>query len=474
MKNSPKTLPAIHYQLASFPLFLLFFLLLCVHSAFAEDTSLRRDAVVQAVEHARSAVVNISTEQVVHSQKGLFPPFAADPFFEQFFNDFVEPRYEQKYTQQSLGSGIVFDKRGYILTNWHVVEKASRIKVILFDEEMYQAKIIGSSPELDLAVLKIEAENDLPTIKNGDSDGLMIGEKVIAIGNPFGLSHTVTTGVVSAVSRSINTGERTYRDFIQTDASINPGNSGGPLLNIEGELIGVATAIYGHGAQGIGFAIPINKAKRIVDELVLYGQISPSWVGIQVQELSRELASYLRFDGEDGVLVRRVEPESPAERGGVKETDIITKINKNNVATIRDYLDILRQYPPREQLVLSIFREGKSITTTINTEQFPLDKAKEIASRLLGVEVAELTPQGSGDNQSTEPQGVVISRVRPNSRTARVGIKAGDIILQINDSTIDSLQDFRIAIANVYQARNVLLLIQRGRYGYYLTIPLDS
>ena len=429
---------------------------------------------VRAIEQASPAVVNISTEQIVGPQPGLHSPFAADPFFEKFFEDFFEPRYNRNFTQQSLGSGIVFDKDGYILTNWHVVEKASRIKIILINEKTYEARIVGSSPELDLAVLKIEAEQELPTIKTGDSDHLMIGEKVIAIGNPFGLSHTVTTGVVSAHSRSIKAGDRTYRDFIQTDASINPGNSGGPLLNIEGELIGVNSAIYGHGAQGIGFAIPINKAKRVVEELILHGEISPSWIGIQVQELTRELIAYLGYNEESGVLVRSVEPESPAEQGGVEPTDIIIKINKNRVRSIRDYLEILKQYPPGESLSLKLFRNGKNISTTVKTEEFSLKKAEEIVTRLLGIEVTPYSAQQGTGYVPGEPHGVIISRVRPNSRTDRVGIKEGDIILQINDSTIDSLQDFRAAIANIYQAANVLLLIQRGHYGYYLTIPLDS
>jgi len=437
-----------------------------------EASSLRRDPVVKAVEAARPAVVNISTEQVVRRKANSFSPFSMDPFFDQFFENFFEPRYEKKYTQNSLGSGIIFGKSGYILTNWHVIERTSRIKIILINEKMYEAKIIGSSPDLDLAVLKIEADHDLPTIKTGNSDDLMIGEKVIAIGNPFGLSHTVTTGVISAVSRSLKAGEKVYRDFIQTDASINPGNSGGPLLNIDGELIGINTAIYGKGAQGIGFAIPINKVKRIADDLILYGEVSPAWVGIQVQKLDPELARYLGYAGEIGVLVKEVGPGSPAQKGGVEKTDIITKIGNEKVKTIHDFWEILKQYTPNNKIFLTLFRKGEKITLSVKARKFPISKAEEFAFNLLGIEVEEISSRTQ--DRLTEPKGVSISRVKPNSRAYRVGIKSGDIILQMDETTINSLQDFHKAVANIFQKNNVLLLIQRGLYGYYLTIPIES
>ncbi|HQO77532.1 MAG TPA: Do family serine endopeptidase [Thermodesulfobacteriota bacterium] len=437
----------------------------------AEAESLRRDAVVRAVEQASPAVVNISTEEEVRRQTGFMSPFASDPFFDRFFEDFFDHGYEKKYTERSLGSGIIFDKSGHILTNWHVVERATRIKVILMDEKSYEAKLIGSAPELDLAVLKIDAGRDLPTVVLGSSEDLMIGEKVIAIGNPFGLSHTVTTGVISAVRRSIKASDRTYRDFIQTDASINPGNSGGPLLNIDGQLIGVNSAIYGQGAQGIGFAIPINKAKRVVDELILYGKLAPVWIGIQVQELTADLAGSLQFKGAGGVLVRRVDPESPAEEAGIRPSDIITGIGRDTVKSTEDYLEILRQYPPREEITVALFRDGWQVSSVLKTEEFPLEKAQEIALRLLGIEVKELVP---GLKEKGTPAGVAITKIRSGSRIDRAGVKAGDIMLQINNTALNGLQDFQRAIANIYQARSMVLLIQRGHYGYYLTIPLDS
>ena len=437
-------------------------------------SSLREDAVVKAVRETSPAVVNISTEQVVERKVSPLSPFFNDPYFDKFFKDFFEPGYEKKYTQKSLGSGVIFEKRGYILTNWHVVGKASQIKVILINEEIFNAKLIGSSPELDLAVLKIEAQRDLPTIKIGDSDRLMIGEKVIAIGNPFGLSHTVTTGVISAQKRSLRVGENVYLDFIQTDASINPGNSGGPLLNIDGELIGINSAIYGEGAQGIGFAIPINKAKRVVDDLITYGEVNPAWVGITLQTLSPEMANYLGYTGENGVLVKETEPGSPAEKGGIEKTDIIIKIENEQVKTKPDFWAILRQYTSNESIPFTLFRKGTIITLAIKAEKFPLARAEEYFFNLLGIQVQKGEPTQTKPKVNVEPKGIAIVKVRDRSRAYNLGIKPGDLILQINETSINSFPDFQKSVASIFQKDAVLLLIQRGFHGYYLTIPVEN
>lgn len=437
------------------------------------SSSLRRDAVVAAVEAASPAVVNISTEQLVRRQQNPFSPFAGDPFFDQFFDNFFEPRQEENYTKNSLGSGVIFDKNGYILTNWHVIARASVIKVMLINEQTYEAKLVGSSAELDLAVLKIQAPQELPTIRLGDSDNLMIGEKVIAIGNPFGLSHTVTTGVLSAVKRSLRVGKQVYVDFIQTDASINPGNSGGPLLNIDGELIGINTAIYGEGAQGIGFAIPINKVKRAVDDLVLHGALSPVWTGIEVQELGRDLAEYLGYAGEGGVLVNRVEPGSPAEKAGVEKTDILIRIGKETLRTTRDFWLILKQYTVQDHILLTVFRKGRELSFSLKAAPLPVGEAERIAFNVLGVEV-QARQGGKASGGGGDLKGVVIVKVRPQSRAERVGLKPGDLILQVNESSIGSLQEYHKAVVGMVQKSEVLLLVQRGAYGYYLTIPLQD
>jgi len=455
--------------------FLVFFLVLIQFDlSSGSASSLRRDAVVETVEAASPAVVNISTEQLVRRRASPSAPFSSDPFFDEFFDRFFEPRYKEKYTHNSLGSGIIFDKNGYILTNWHVLEQASRIKVVLSNEKTFEAKLIGSSPDLDLAVLKIEADHALPTIALGDSDDLMTGETVIAIGNPFGLSHTVTTGVISAKNRSLRAGDIVYRDFIQTDASINPGNSGGPLLNIDGELIGINTAIYGQGAQGIGFAIPINQAKRVVDDLILHGEVSPGWVGVQVQDLDPELARYLNFGEGGGVLVKKIESESPAQKAGIEKTDIIIRMGKERVKNSRDFWGIMRQYTPGDVVPFTLFRNQTTLTVSVEAEEFSLEKAREFASDFLGIEIKEKSSSTPGQDQFADPKGVLITGVTPRSRAQRLGIEPGDVILQVNETSINSLQDFRKAVANVFEKRNVLLLIQRGVYGYYLTIPFDA
>ena len=300
----------------------------------------RESPIVRAVRKVSPAVVNISSSYEVRKRANPFSGFGMDPFFEEFFKDFFDPRFERRRESTSLGSGVIIDgKRGFILTNAHLIERSGNIKVVLEDEREFEAKIVGADPDSDLAVLQIDSPSRLPSIEMGSSDDLMIGETVIAIGNPFGFSHTVTTGVISAVNRSIRTDERVFLDFIQIDASINPGNSGGPLLNINGDLIGINTAIYAK-AQGIGFAIPINKARKIISDLIQYGEVIQTWIGITVQNLDKKLARYLKVPGKKGVMVKSLEPGSPASSAGLKEGDIILAIGSNKIASVRDYWSV--------------------------------------------------------------------------------------------------------------------------------------
>ena len=291
----------------------------------------RESAVVTAVKKVSPVVVNISSEFEVRKRINPFSGFGMDPSFENFFNDFFDPGFERRYKRSSLGSGVIIDgKRGFILTNQHVILKSKTITVGLKDGREFKAQIVGADPDSDLAVLRISSPKALPDITMGDSSNLMIGETVIAIGNPFGFSNTVTTGVISATNRSIRTEGMVYHDFIQTDASINPGNSGGPLLNINGELIGVNTAIYAK-AQGIGFAIPINTAKRIVSDLIRYGEVIPAWIGITVQDIDADLARYLKASAIKGVLVKKAEKSGPAGKAGIREGDIILSIKTRDI-----------------------------------------------------------------------------------------------------------------------------------------------
>ncbi len=317
-----------------------------VRAAAPETDPARRSRVVEAVERAGPAVVNISTEQTVVQRPMPF----GDPFFEQFFHDFFDAR-PRRSTRTSLGSGVIVRSDGTILTNEHVILRGGRIHVTLADGREFDAKLVGRDPDSDLAVLRIDTGKSLPYIALGHSDDLMIGETVIAIGNPFGLSHTVTTGVVSAIKRSLRTGGRTYTDFVQTDASINPGNSGGPLLNITGELIGINTAIYG-SAQGIGFAIPVDRISRVLGDLVSGRKpAAPDPSGLAWDMLGLQLREA------DGMLViMRVKRGSPAERIGIERGDALLGIDGESVESLGALAAHLEDARGSDDIVLSVAR----------------------------------------------------------------------------------------------------------------------
>jgi Do/DeqQ family serine protease len=432
----------------------------------------RRTPVVIAVEKVSPAVVNINTEQRVQEQVNPFFGLSRDPFFERFFQDFFEPRYRERY-HQSLGSGVIISPDGYILTNEHVVLQASRIQVTLVDEREFEAELVGADPESDLAVLKIHTTEKLPVVTMGTSHGLLIGETVIAIGNPFGLSHTVTTGVISAIGRSFRARDRVYRDFIQTDASINPGNSGGPLLNINGELIGINTAIYSE-AQGIGFAIPIDRAKRIVEELIHYGQVRPVWIGLFVQDLTPQLARALQYQGTEGVVITKIMEGSPAHSGGLQQGDVIVAINQQKIKTKDDYLTLIRGVTTGEKLLYTLSRQGKSLEVSVKVTDFPLTLSAELARDLLGVEVDSITRATERQYNLHTREGALITQVLRGSVAAQIGIRQGDVIRKLNNLEIKGKDDFHKVIPTLLYRDKVLLLIQRGANGYHLSIPLTS
>jgi S1-C subfamily serine protease len=305
----------------------------------------------------------------------------------------------------------------------------------------------------------------------GDSDDLMIGETVIAIGNPFGFSHTVTTGVVSAVHRSIRADERVYHDFIQIDASINPGNSGGPLLNINGELVGVNTAIYAK-AQGIGFAIPISKAKKIVADLIQYGEVKPAWIGIVAQELDEKLAQYLKYPGKKGTMIKSVEPDSPAREAGLREGDVLLAVGAKKIANLDDYLAATKTVTAGETIETQVWRSGQNRAFAIKTRLFPIEQADRLAWSLLGIRVQSLTIKNRKDFRIVAKEGVMISEVRGGTELARVGARAGDVIRQIDDVGVSNTEEFNKAIVKFRTKNSLVLLIQRGEQGYYVTVSL--
>jgi serine protease Do len=426
----------------------------------------RRDAVVEAVENSSPAVVNISSEQI-HEERSPFSFGAQDPLLGDFFKDFFESYAPREYKTQSLGSGVIISPKGYILTNEHVINQATTIKVRLADQTQYDAVLVGADPKSDLAVLRIEAKGALPFIHMGRSDDLMIGETVIAIGNPFGLSHTVTTGVISALNRSIRTGSRTYQDFIQTDASINPGNSGGPLLNINGELIGINTAIY-RKAEGIGFAIPIGRARRIYEDLVTYGRVHRPWLGIFLQDLTPQLAGYFRTPGGAGMLISRVIQGSPADRAGLREGDILIRIGKRAVEDRRAYLSLVERFRVKELIPLQIVRDRKPRTVEVKGEEITPETALAISREWLGLDVEEFSAPQRGQRRSGG--GVVIVKVNRHSDAYKIGIRSGDRIRQINNIPVSSLQDYVGAMEQALNAENVVLLVFREGVGYSVTL----
>ncbi len=429
----------------------------------------RKSPVVIAVSRVSPAVVNISSEYQARNRPNPFG-FEFDPFFDNFFKDFLDPYFQRQKKRYSLGSGVIIDgKRGFILTNAHVVEKTTKIKITLKDGREFEGHLVGADPDSDLAVVKIESDKTLPSIEMGNSDDIMIGETVIAIGNPFGFSHTVTTGVVSALGRSIRTSERVYRDFIQTDASINPGNSGGPLLNINGELIGINTAIYAK-AQGIGFAIPINKARRIIKDLIRFGEVIHAWLGIFVQDIDRHLAQYLGLGSSRGVIIRFVEPYSPASASNIKEGDIILTLDGKPVASTEDYNSIVKDISPGNIVNLDILRNGKHISVELKASVFPEKRVMQLAYSMLGVRVSKITPQLASQFDIADLKGVMVLKTRRGSDLDRMGVKKGDIIRQIDEIRIENLKDFRSAIVRYRMKKSLVVLVQRHNHLYYLTI----
>jgi serine protease Do len=437
-----------------------------------EPSDLRRSAVVKAVDRASPAVVNVNTEQRASRRSSPFQGFPGDSFFDEFFRDFMSP-VPRGQSRASLGSGVIIDSRGFILTNEHVIQGASAIRVTLGERREFLAKPIGTDPPSDLAVLRIETNESLPVIPMGRSNDLMIGETVIAIGNPFGLSHTVTTGVISALNRSVRTEPRVYQDFIQTDAAINPGNSGGPLLNIDGELIGITTAIY-QKAQGVGFAIPIDRAKRIFQELIQHGEVQPAWIGLEAQTLDDRLAGSFRVEGRKGALVTQVAPNGPAERAGVRRGDLVIGVGQSVVTSREDLIQNLSSYTASSTVPLLIWSGGREKTVQIRAEALNPSDAVKAAEERLGITVSPITPALRKEHKLNTDLGVLVVGVEPQGMAHRTGIRRGDMIRQVNDQEIKGSQDYEKAMVRALRRDSLTLLIQRGGYGYYVTLELGG
>lgn len=448
------------------------FWLLIVSLPFLLAAVDRATPVVRAVEKVSPAVVNVSSRQEIRRRANPFSGLGTDPFFDEFFRDFFDPGAPRGYSRSSLGSGVIIDgNRGFILTNAHVMENAGAITVTLKDEREFEATVVGADPDSDLAVLKIQSPQPLPSVAMGRSDDLMIGETVIAIGNPFGFSHTVTTGVISAVNRSLRTGDRVFHDFIQIDASINPGNSGGPLLNINGELIGINTAIYAR-AQGIGFAIPIRKARRIVSDLIAFGEVIPAWFGLSVHGLDDRTARYLAVPNGKGLVVQSVTPESPSAMAGIREGDVLLSVGGRAMGSVADYRQRLRDYGDKSRTEMVLWRKKRRLAVPVTAAVFPAALAPKLGFDLFGVTVETLTRAHRRRARIPAEAGAVITEVDARSYLGRMGVLPGDVIRRMDDLSIDTAEDFNKAVVKCRLKSSVVVLIQRHDQGYYITVRL--
>ncbi len=432
----------------------------------------------QLAKKASPSVVNISTVKVIKRGKRGPVPFGGplgpqDPFkdfFERFFGDQI-PR---DFRQQSLGSGFVIDKDGFILTNNHVVENTEEIKVKLADKREYDAKIVGRDTKTDLALIRIESDHPLVPLSLGDSDKLYVGDWVIAIGNPFGLEATVTAGIVSAKYRDIGAGS--YDNFIQTDASINPGNSGGPLLNTAGEVVGINTAILSRsgGSVGIGFAIPINMAKDLLPQLKK-GKVVRGWLGVMIQKITPDLKEKLDLKDEKGALVADVTAGGPAEEAGIKRGDVIISFDGEEIKEMHDLPYIVASTPVGKKVTVEIIRKGKKKSLQVKTGELKEEDESPVvseASPSLGLMVKEVTPELARNFGLSETSGLVVVQVESNSPAGEAGMRPGDIILEVDQVSMKDLEQFNRKIEKYEEGDTILFLLNRSGTTLYLTIKV--
>jgi len=427
------------------------------------------------VDEVKDAVVNISTTQVVEGNP-LTPFLGPGSPFGEFFGhnqpkEFFGNQPQGKMTTHALGSGFVISSDGLILTNNHVVEKATEIKIKLLTGKEYDAKLVGRDPKTDLALVKVTPDKDFPKpAVLGDSDAMRVGDWVMAVGNPFGLGNTVTTGIISAKSRILGAGP--YDDFLQTDAAINPGNSGGPLFNMQGQVIGINTAIIAQG-QGIGFAIPINMAKELLPQLKT-GKVIRGWLGIMIQDITPELAKSFGLKSAKGVIVSEVVKDSPAEKAGLLRGDVILRFDGKEIENAHKLSQLAAATAPNTQVKIELLRDGKEKTISLEVGTMPEGEQKIVPPEEKsdwGMIVQELTPQ-LAQQLGLEPgtTGVVISDVKEGSPAADAGLRPGDLITELNRTAIKNLNDYQQALQKVKKGENLLLLIKRAAGSFYTVL----
>ena len=451
--------------------YLLFFfivaavLLFPLSEAFSHGSS---ESISATVKRLTPSVVNISTTNVIKAS-----PYQ-DEYFKKFFEKFFpEQMPGREFRNKGLGSGFVMSSDGFVITNNHVVRKAEEIEVILEGGKKYTAKIVGTDPATDLALLKIDPEEPLPAVEMGDSSALQIGDGVFAIGNPFGLGHTVTAGIVSAKGRALGIGR--YDNFIQTDAAINPGNSGGPLFDYDGKVVGVNTAVMARG-QGLGFAIPINMAKTVVEHLKVHGKVIRGWLGIMIQDLTPEISEALGINRDKGGLVSEVKEGSPADKAGIRRGDVIVSVEGEEVPDAATLARKLALTKPGVDTKFVVLRDGKERVFTIKLIEHPEnEKIEESPDKLkteeeLGIEVSEITEQLRNRFQIKASGGVIIARVARGSLASEAGFLPGDVILEVNGDAVGGLDEYQEALEEHGSKETLLFLIERKGRTIYLGV----
>ncbi|GAB4407289.1 MAG: DegQ family serine endoprotease [Thermodesulfovibrionales bacterium] len=427
-------------------------------------------------EKVKPAVVNISTEKTVRIPGSPFRHFFGpdEPFGDFFKRFFDEDIPDRELKQQSLGSGFIIDKDGYIITNNHVVESADEIKVKLADGREFKAKVIGRDPKTDLALIKITTLfKNLPVLPLGDSDKIRVGDWVLAIGNPFGLEHTVTQGIISATGRVIGSGP--YDNFLQTDAPINPGNSGGPLINLKGEVIGINTAIVAAG-QGIGFAIPSNMAKNVISQLKEKGKVTRGWIGVSIQSVTPEIAQSFGLKEPKGALVGDVVNGSPAEKAGIKRGDVIIAFAGKDIKQMSDLPRLVAETQVGKTVDIRVIRDGKEIDLKITVAELTEERLRAqmpVSEESLGMRVDDITPRRAHQFRIKDKTGVIVTDVLSGSPADMAGIQAGDVIKEVNRKPIKDLKDYETVMGKAPKGSPVLLLIKRGGRTFYVSIKVS-
>jgi serine protease Do len=431
-------------------------------------------------KRATPAVVAVKVEKTITQNMQTFNSPFDDEFFRRFFGPQFSPRSQPRSEKrEGQGSGFIISEDGYILTNNHVVADVDKITVVLKDGRKLDAKVIGTDDKSEVALIKVDAK-DLPMVELGDSDELEVGEWVIAVGNPFGLSETVTVGVVSAKGRQIGITDGGYEDFIQTDAAINPGNSGGPLLNVDGKVIGINTAIISQsgGYMGVGLAIPINMAKQIKDQLMTTGKVERGYIGVTMnpEGLTPELAESFGLDKSSGVLVTEVEPDSPADKAGLKQGDVILKMNGKETRSNEALRNTVSLMAPGTKIKLTVFRDGKEKEITVEVgslskSKFAMDMSD--IGKKLGLAAVPINSDAARQFNVKGDQGLVVVEVTPDSPADSVGIEPGMIILSVNQIPVNTVAEFNKAMEESAKTQKAVLLVKTGRFSQYVVLRLD-